>query len=269
MKRIHLFEFEDFEWLPKSIRTAVTNLIVVLHRLIGTSDVIAGLIKQARNKFDFSQIVDLGSGSGGAMLDVIKKINEKPDENPINLILTDLYPNPVFIKNIDQQNLKNVTYYKKPVDATNISDTLKGLKTMVNSFHHMSPKTAKKILKSAHDNQQPILIYEMGENFVPTVLWWLLLPLSLLILIVMVLFMTPFVRPLTWKQLLFTYIIPVIPIVYAWDGQASTMRTYTFKDIEQLTSGLNNNTYRWEMGKAKKENGKSLGYYLMGYSNKA
>lgn len=265
MKRLELFEFEDFDWLPGSIRTGVTNLIVVLHRLLGTSNVIANLIVQAGNKFNFSQIVDLGSGSGGAMPDVIAQINEKRSRDPINLILTDLHPNSDFIKEIAHLNLKNVSYDENAVDATNFSQTPEGLKTMVNSFHHMPPTTAKKILQSAQKNSEPILIYEMGENFVPTLLWWLLLPISLIVLIIMVLFMTPFVKPLTWKQLLFTYLIPIIPIVYAWDGQASTMRTYTFNDIKKLLDNSQDNRYIWKMGKAKKKNGKNLGYYLLGY----
>ena len=50
----------------------------------------------------------------------------------------------------------------------------------------------------------------------------------------MVLFMTPWVRPLSWQQLLFTYLIPIIPLCYAWDGQASIMRIYTFDDIQNF-----------------------------------
>lgn len=267
MKRIQLFEFEDFHWLPKPIRTGVTNLIVVLHKLLGTSEVLVNLIEEAKNKYHFNQIVDLGSGSGGAMLDVIQQLNTEESSTPTELILTDLHPNPDFIQSIKKLNRTHVHYQEESVDATNFSRTPKGLKTMVNSFHHMPPDTAKKILQSAQKNQEPILIYEMGENFVPTLLWWLFLPLSLIILIIMVLFMTPFVRPFTWKQLLFTYFIPVIPLVYAWDGQASTMRTYTFEDIRDDLLGEieDSDHYVWEISKAKKKNGKNLGYYVLGY----
>ena len=265
MKRIQLFEFEDYPWLPKTIRTGMTNLIVVLHKLLGTRDVIANLILEVRNKHRFSQIVDLGSGSGGAMQEVVELINAK-DGDEIDIILTDLHPNPQLVKTINNRKLKNLRYHEHAVDATNFSETPEGLKTMVNSFHHMPVDTAKKILKSAQENRQAILIYEMAENFVPTLLWWLLLPLSLAILIVMSWLMTPFVRPMTAKQLLFTYIIPIIPLTYAWDGQASTMRTYTFDDIKNdLIDEFNSDSYHWEVEKAQKANGKNLGYYLLGY----
>jgi hypothetical protein len=39
---------------------------------------------------------------------------------------------------------------------------------------------------------------------------------------------------------------------------------YTFKDIELLLKDFKNEHYTWEMDQAKKENGKKLGYYILG-----
>ena len=83
----------------------------------------------------------------------------------------------------------------------------------------------------------------------------------------MSLVMTLFVRPLSFSQIFFTYLIPIIPMVYAWDGQASLMRTYTFKDVEELL-GEQAEDYDWEIADAKKADGKKLGYYIMGYPKK-
>ncbi len=91
------------------------------------------------------------------------------------------------------------------------------------------------------------------------------LPVSLVILTLMSIVMTIFVRPFTWQQLLFT-IIPIIPIIYAWDGQASLMRTYTFEDIESLLEGNQNENYVWEIDDAKNAKGKKVGYFIKGYS---
>ncbi|WP_299115370.1 hypothetical protein [uncultured Winogradskyella sp.] len=263
MKRIQLFEFEDFSWFPSAIRTGMTNLLVVLQKMMGTSNIIATLILTTKQQHNFSKIIDLGSGSGGIMLDVIKQLNKNKTES-LELVLTDLHPNPKLVERINSSKADTITYNKISVDATNLSDLPTGLKTMINSFHHMPPNIAKGILKSAQDNKQPLLIYEIGENTIPTLLWWILLPLSLVILFVMALLMTPFVKPLSWKQLVFTYLIPIIPLCYAWDGQASIMRIYTFKDIEHLIRDFKNETYNWEIAKAKKANGKKAGYYILG-----
>jgi hypothetical protein len=265
MKRLELFEFEDFPWLPKLIRTAVTSLIVVLHKWTGTAGVIAGLVQDIREKHDFNQITDLGSGSGGPMPDVIREVNAHSVGKPVELLLTDLHPNPKLVREINGNNWPHVSYHDQSVDATHIGEAPDGLKTMIASFHHMSPQTAGKILQSAQDNREPILIYEIAKNNVPVLLWYLLLPVSLFILVLMTLVMTPFVRPVSLGQIVFTYFIPVIPLVYAWDGQASLMRTYTFSDIEELLADVKSDSYEWKIGDAKKPNGKSAGYYLMGY----
>lgn len=265
MKRIELFEFEDFDWLPNVIRTSITNLIAVFHRWMGTADVIAGLIIELKSKCDFKQIVDIGSGSGGAMPDVIERVNERNPDQPMQLILTDLHPNPRFVAAINDQKLPYVHYHSTSIDASSINQAPKGLKTMIASFHHMKPEIAQQILLSAQRSGSPILIYEIAKNNVPVLIWGLLLPLSLSILIVMTLIMTPFVKRLSLAQVVFTYLIPIIPLIYAWDGQASLMRTYTFEDVETLLAGEPTSDYQWTIDDAKNAKGKTLGYRIMGY----
>lgn len=264
MKRLELFEFEDFSWFPEIIRTSMTNLIVVFHKMMGTSTVLSNLILDLQKKHFFNQITDLGSGSGGSMLDVIQQINKNQKGEEVKLVLTDLHPNPQMVEKINNLKLKNVTYHDQPINAINIDKAPKGLKTMIASFHHMNPTIAKKILHTAQANREPILIFELAKNNIPTLLWWLFLPISLIILILMSAVMTLFVRPLTFQQILFTYFIPIIPLAYAWDGQASLMRTYTFDDVKNLIGEINDD-YHWEIDDAKKANGKKLGYYILGY----
>ncbi len=264
MKRIQLFEFEDFNWFPNWLRNCMTKLIVVLHKMMGISEVLAGLMAKALKGKKLSQIVDLGSGSGGAMPEVMKTLHETQGLEQVSLILTDLYPNPDCIRKFNQDTNDKISYSEIAIDATDIASAPEGLKTMINSFHHMPPDAARKILESAEKNQQALLIYEMAENKIPLLVWWVLLPISLIILMIMVLFMTPFVKPLTWKQVVFTYLIPIIPICYAWDGQASLPRMYSLKDVDQLLEGLGSERYKWEKGHALKRNGKKLGTFILG-----
>lgn len=264
MKRIQLFEFEDFSWFPDVLRNGMTNLISVLHRMMGIDEVLADCIGSVLQAQNISRIVDLGSGSGGPMPEVLKKLHHTKGLENVELVLTDLYPNPQAIKEFNQNKDDKIAYRETPVDATDLKTAPDGLLTMINSFHHMPPREARKILASAAKNGQPILIYEMAENKMPLWLWWLLLPISLVILVVMVFFMTPFVRPLKWHQLVLTYLIPIIPICYAWDGQASMPRIYALEDIDALLEGLHGNDYVWSKGYPLKKNGKKLGTYLKG-----
>lgn len=265
LKRLELFEFEDFNGLPKVIRTGVTNLIAVLHKKMGTAEVLAALVHEVFNKFHFTQIIDLGSGSGGPMPDVIQTLKNQSATINLRLLLSDTNPHPDVVKRINEQELDYMKYHVDAIDARKLENLPDGLLTMVASFHHMDPQTAKTILKGAQEEGRAILIYEIAKNNVPILLWWLLLPMSLIILILMTWIMTPFVRPLTFKQIFFTYVIPIIPLVYAWDGQASLMRTYTFEDINALLADFKSDDYCWEVNDAKNAQGKNQGYFIMGY----
>ncbi|MBD0851499.1 class I SAM-dependent methyltransferase [Maribacter arenosus] len=267
LKRIQLFEFEDFGWFPAWLRVCMTNLIVILQKMIGIPELLAKMIADILKSKNLNTIVDLGSGSGGAMPEVLASLHKINGLEEVSLIMTDMYPSPEMLKKFNSKTSDNISYLETSVDATNISSAPKGLKTMMNSFHHMRPAKARAILESAQRTHQPLLIYEMGDNNIPLLIWWLLLPISLVLLIIMVLFMTPFVKPLTCRQIVFTYLIPIIPICYAWDGQASLPRMYTLKDLELLLDGLGSENYRWEKGHAKKQNGKKQGTYLLGLPN--
>lgn len=264
MKRIQLFEFEDFKWFPSIWRSTMTKLIVVLHKLTGTKEVLGDLLTNIRQKNHFSRIVDMGSGSGGAMPMVVEYLNKQGSESPVELLLTDLHPNPQFIEKFNGEQQANMSYSPTSLDASNLSQAPEGIKTMINSFHHMPPPLARKILATAQENKQAILIYEMTENKIPTIVWALFLPLGLIIVALMAIVLVPFVKPLSWKDILFTWLIPVVPIFYAWDGQASMPRMYTFDDIQSHLLPEKVEHYTWEMAQGKKKNGKNLGYYILG-----
>lgn len=266
MKRIQLFEFEDQSWFPDTLRISMTRLIMVLHKLTGLSPIIKKELDDMIDKTGLETVVDIGSGAGGAMEDVYKLYQD--DSRDVKFILTDLYPNKKTIERINNEYDEHLRYYKDPVNAVALERTPEGIKTMLNSFHHMPPNVAKDILKSAQEAKQPIMIYEMAENKIPLLIWWLFLPISLVILMVMVLFMTPFVRPLKAEQLLLTYIIPIVPICYAWDGQASLPRIYTLDDVDALLKGLHSEDYVWEKAPAINKKGKKQGYCIKGYPAK-
>ena len=252
MKRIHLFEFEDQPWFPDWLRQCTTRLINVMHKLLGTKEdlaaLLAGLLPYARQ----NRIIDLGSGSGGPMPNVYHILKNDHQITDLTLTLTDLYPNRQLAAQINNGEDINITYTTEPVDATNMDGGKVGVRTMVGGFHHMSPEQARQILKDARDNRQPICIFELSDNSFPIALWWISLPIQFL----MTLFITPFARPMTWQQLVFTYPVPVIPFCFAWDGAVSNARTYTLSDMDILLEGLETHDYRWEKGtigrKAKK-----------------
>ena len=218
--------------------------MVVMHKLLGTHQELANLINRGLKYAAEPAIVDLCSGSGGAMINVANILKADYNIKNLTLTLTDLYPNKELASKINQNNGGNISYISTSVDATNVPSDLIGVRTMVCSFHHMNPNTARSILKNVTISKQPICIYEISDNSFPILLWWIALPLNFLTTF----FITPFVRPLTWQQIIFTYLIPVIPIFFAWDGAVSNARTYTLQDLDVLLKGLETEDYKWEKG---------------------
>ena len=258
MKRVHVPEVMDLAWFPSTLRTSMTNLIIVFARKIGVIPVLTALVSRALKQAKTDRVVDLGSGTGGSMPEVVEQLRKTGD---VRLVMTDKFPSAEAIARFNEPHM---TYARESVDATQLATAPAGLKTMVNCFHHMRPPEARAILESAHRERQPILIYELADNAVPFPVWLLFLPFGLVILFVMALFLTLAVRPLSAKQLLFTYLIPLVPLFYAWDGQMSLPRIYTLRDMDELTAGLQSTDYVWEKGYAKTGAGKNKGIYLLG-----
>ncbi len=246
MKRIHLFEFEDLPWFPNSLRMCMTRFIVTMHKVLGSSPELAELIAKCLKYTDTPQVIDMCSGSGGPMLEVYELLKKKHGIDNLKMTLSDLYPHVEAAQDINAMGDPNLAYLTTSVDATNLDRDKKGLRTMVCSLHHMPPDVAHNILKNAKEAQQPICVFEISDNSIPPIwLWWLVIPMNFML----TLFITPFIRPLTWQQILFTYLPPFpLPFLIGWDGAVSNARIYTMKDMDELLVGLESEHYIWEKG---------------------
>lgn len=234
MKRIHLFEFEDYSWFTNWLRKCLTRMMVVMHNMLHTSEEMAELIHRGLKHSDTNTIIDLCSGSGGPMPKVLTILKKKYGVKNPKLLMTDLFPNKEYAAKVNSEINGEITYSIEPVDAANVDAYKKGLRTMVGSLHHMKPEVARQILKNALDSKQPICTFEISDNSFTTMIWWIAIPIN---------FITAFVvsllaRPMTWQQIVFTFLIPIIPITFAWDGAVSNARTYTLDDMDILLEGL-------------------------------
>mgnify|MGYP006965539073 CR=1 FL=1 len=259
MKRIHLFEFEDFSWFPGWLRECMTRYIMAIHKLLNTSDDLAVLLSKLLGQTHSNQIIDLCSGSGGPMLEVREILISEYGYNELDLTLSDLYPHKEIASRINNFGNPKIKYVLEPVNAADLDKDQKGVRTLVCSMHHMKREIAREILKDAYSAKQPICIFEISDNATPKWLWWIAIPINFL----SVFFITPLVRPMTWKQIVFTYLIPLLPIFIAWDGAVSNARTYTLSDLDVLLKGMESESYTWEKATIKGKVGNKL--YLLGY----
>ena len=242
MKRIHLFEFEDLNWFPNWIRELMTRYIATFHRILNSKENLVNILHPLLKKSNKFKIIDLCSGGGGPMPDVYKEL--KKDYPSLQMELTDLYPNIKFAKTVNTGSDENIIYNINSVDATDVDDNDGAIRTMICSMHHMKPEIARNILSDAQEKKVPFMFYEISDNSFPKWIWWIAFPMTILT----VLFVTPLVRPMSIQQLVFTYLIPILPICIAWDGAVSNARTYTLEDLDILLEPLQSKEYTWEKG---------------------
>ncbi len=255
MKRVHLCEFEDLPVFPSSIRNFMTDFLRHALTRAQVSDAALPVIKEVLDRSKTRRIVDLCSGSGGILVDILQRLNAEAD-HPCTVTYTDKFPNIPAMKKLCQET-PHADYVAEPVDATDVPPALEGVRTMFLSFHHFRPRSAKAILKNAHDTEQPIAIVEVTERSLANLLLMAMGPIGAWAL-------TPGIRPLTAKRLLFTYLLPVVPLCLMWDGIVSALRTYSPKELEDLVADLQSEKYRWEIGKKPAPHGYRI-TYLLGY----
>lgn len=253
MGRIHLFEFEDLSWFPQFLRNYETDFLRFLSNKTGLFKPTIPLINKGLKEGLTNQVIDLGSGGGGPILSLYPVLRKKHPE--LKILLTDKFPNIDAYKMV-QQRIPSVKYLTEPVDARNLPKKLTGLRTLFLLLHHFRQDGAKKILQNAVDTGQPIAIFEAQERSLTSIIAMLLSPLSVWL-------STPFIGPFKPGRILFTYLIPVVPLVVLWDGIVSSLRTYSILEMNELLNSLNNaDTFNWEVG--RKRSGPGWIIYLLG-----
>ena len=253
MGRIHLFEFEDQKWFPVFLRNYGTDFLQFLSNKMKLYKPIIPILEKALHKSNTNQIIDLGSGGGGGLLWLNSELKKSlPD---LKITLTDYYPNvPAFRYTKRQAN--NFEYIETSIDARKVPQGLSGLRTQFLSLHHFKSNDAKQILQNAVDSGNSIAIFEAQERSIPSFLGMFFSPLT-------VIFTTPFIRPFKIGRIVFTYLIPIVPLFVWWDGMVSSLRTYSIKEMQALVDKLDNkDQFDWEINRIKSGPGVIL--YLLG-----
>ncbi len=253
MGRIHLFEFEDQQWFPSFLRDYGTDFLQFLSNKTKLYKPAIHILEKGLKASNTNQIVDLASGGGGGLLWLNQELlKTHPD---LKIILTDYYPNLSAFEYTKKQ-APNFEYITTCIDARKVPESLKGLRTQFLSLHHFKPNDAVKTLQNAVDSQSCIGIFEVQERSLPSILAMLFSPIS-------VLFTTPFIRPFKWGRLLFTYLIPIVPLFVLWDGLVSSFRTYSVAEMHELVEQVDNHdSFIWEINRIKSGPGVIL--YLLG-----
>jgi len=229
LPRLQLFELEDLTWFPQTIRDLVTDYLHFMNRRFSLHKPAVPVLRSMLADSKTSRVVDLCSGGGGPIISLYEEL--LPDHDQIQFTLTDKFPNIKAFQRLSSQYPSGIRYVADPVDATNVPRDLVGIRILFNAFHHFPPESARLVLENAVLAQQPIGIFEFVERTLPMLASSFLVP-------VVVLIVTPLIKPFRWKRLVWTYLIPLVPIACFWDGLISACRAFTVPEMLAMTQGF-------------------------------
>ena len=250
MARLHLFEWEDQPWFPKVFRNFITDHLAFHGRLVykPAMQKLAEELEQTGQ----SEVVDLCSGGGGPLA-TLQPVLSKERGEPVTVVLTDLFPNLAAFQAIEAHSKGEITYRADSVSAMDCPKDLEGFRTIFTALHHFRPEGAQKILGDAKIKRKPIAAFEASERS----------PLALLTIPPTMFFgsfvLTPFIGRVSLSRLFFTYVLPLAPLFFTWDAVVSCLRTYSPRELENLTRDLADDDYTWDIGQI------STSLYLMPY----
>jgi hypothetical protein len=253
--RFHLFELEDQSWFPDVIRTGGTDYLRYLLVATEVYKPSIRLLNELLNQTTETKIVDLCSGGGGYIEQVYNEL--KPiTKNSTSFTLTDKFPNIDAYQLLKNKTNGEIEFDTRSIDAANVPADLKGIRTMFSAIHHFKPEQVRSILQNAADNNAPIAIFDGGDKSIFAIIGILIIhPIAFLLF-------TPFFKPFKFSRLLFTYIIPLIPLYTIWDGCVSIMRLYRPKELLKIADGVSPKTYRWAAGRTKSRFGLHASYLI-------
>ena len=255
--RLHLFELNDQSWFPSVIRDLTTDYLHFVATKFALHQPAASLVAEALQRSGCTRIVDLCSGGGGSMPSLVQALAAQGIKPQVTL--TDRFPNTQAFQQVAAASNGQISFRNDPVDARTVPPDIRGLRTMFNAFHHFRPCDAKAVLRDAVQAGQPIGIFEIPDRNLRT-----LVPVFLLVPL-LVAITTPFIRPFRWRRLLWTYLLPLVPLACWWDGIVSQLRAYSPVELQDLAEAAEAHTYCWRAGRVPIVSSPGYLTYLIGY----
>ncbi len=244
MKRYHLFEFCDLPWLPPFLRSLTPTFLEAAFRLLGSYSVAISPLADALRATGSRELIDLGSGGAGPLPLLLDGL-AKQEGLLVRAKMSDKFPNVVALSEASRRDPERLSFVSTSVDATAVPEHEMGLRTMFQLLHHFPPDAARAILQDAVSKQRGIAIFEVTQRRMIGVVLALLIPFVVFVV-------TPLIRPISPLRLFLTYVLPIAPLIIAWDALVSTLRSYTESELHELTAGLGGPSFVWKVGHGRK-----------------
>lgn len=241
LPRFHLFEWEDQSWLPRTLRDFITHHLQFTFSAPATEplrEAVVDILAPPLNRSGETNIVDVCSGGGGPLIAVMPNLCARVGAK-VTAKLTDLFPNLDAFAAIERETHGEVTGERRPISAFDVPTDLGRFQTVFTALHHFKPDDAKRVLADAAAKRRTIAVIEPFNRkaTAATAIGGFLLGLL----------RTPFMGRMTLARFLWTYPIPIAPMILSWDGFVSCLRAYTPDELSAMGREVAPN-YKWEAG---------------------
>ena len=256
MRRIQFIELHEQPWFPAFLRDLVTDALQCGLSLLKAYAPVSPMLQELLNATASRCVVDVCSGGGGPWLELSRTL--RADNGALSILLTDKYPNRGRFETGGTPSGNQIAFRSEPVDATKVPPELVGVRTIFSSFHHFPPREAAAILQDAVKARQGIGVFEVTRR-VPSAIA-AMLPWAFLSLLY-----TPLIRPFRWSRLVWTYVVPIVPLVLLFDGVVSCLRSYSPRELLEIAGTLGRSEYEWKAGVIPGASGRMPVTYLVGW----
>jgi hypothetical protein len=251
MRRVQLVELEDLPWVPQAIRDGGTDLLDLAFGRMGFYDGVAPQLASILAATGETRIVDLGSGGGGGALHLRQHLRR--GGNSADIVLTDRYPSEGGMARVSALGDPATRYEREPVDAKDGGGDRPGVRTMSGALHHFPPDAVRALIAGVVARRAPLAFFDVaaspGIRRMPVVLAPIAMALNGAALFVASLLLMPLVRPVRPSRWALTYLLPLIPLLVAWDGTVSALRAYTPDELLTFARSVpGGDTYAWQAG---------------------
>ena len=230
MKRKHLPQISNQDWYPKLLKTCMYEFLTWFVSKVHAAKPFMPIIEEGLAHTSTHKIINIDQEIGAGIETIIPYL-----------------PKTIEVKKI-------------PLQQFNSKE--KGLYTCINSFHLLKPNVAKKLISDIANSNQPVTVLEGNNNSLWQLFGMLIfVPLSVIL-------SAPFVKPFRIERLVFTYLIPILPIVTSIDGIIALFKLYAPKDLNKLVSEIKVPNYTWRSGKLDNGRGGKI-IYLIGFPNES
>lgn len=251
MQRIHLVELEDLPWVSAAVRDGATDVLDFLFARIGFYRPLVPELMALMDTVGTRRLVDLCSGGGGGAVAMRALLRERGYEGH-ELVLSDRYPNVAAMARVQALGDPSVRWHSTPVDAFHVPPGFPmGIRTMYGALHHFPPERVQQLVQASVDAGVPLAFFDVAAppalRRLPGVLVPLLAVPNMVFLFAVCVLLVPFVRPFRFTRAILTYLLPAIPLLFAWDGMVSGLRAYTPEELLALAKSVpGSERYTWK-----------------------